>query len=238
MNLLRATGVLAVGLLGLFLVHPAPGASQATTSCEDVDFESPFETVLLCAQQGHAFAQYNLGLRYAAGAGVPQDDVQALRWFRLAAEQGFAEAQFSLGFMYANGRGVPQDDSETVRWYRLAAEQGYASAQSNLGFMYANGRGVPQDDAEAVRWYRLAAEQGVADAQGNLGSMYGNGRGVSQDYVEAHMWANLAAAQSSGEDRDRWVKNRDINAANMTAEQIAEARRLAREWDAAHPREP
>jgi hypothetical protein len=52
------------------------------------------------------------------------------------------------------------------------------------------------------------------------------------------MWANLAAAQSSGEDRDQWVKNRDINAAKMTAEQIAEAQRRAREWNAAHPREP
>jgi hypothetical protein len=34
------------------------------------------------------------------------------------------------------------------------------------------------------------------------------------------------------------VENRDIIAARMTAEQIAEAQRLAREWDAAHPREP
>lgn len=68
--------------------------------------------------------------------------------------------------------------------------------------------------------------------------MYDIGRGVPQDYVEAHMWANLAAAQSSGEDRDRWVKNRDISAAKMTAEQIAEAQRRAREWNAAHPREP
>jgi hypothetical protein len=34
------------------------------------------------------------------------------------------------------------------------------------------------------------------------------------------------------------VRSRDIIAAKMTAEQIAEAQRLAREWDAAHPREP
>jgi hypothetical protein len=34
------------------------------------------------------------------------------------------------------------------------------------------------------------------------------------------------------------VKNRDINAAKMTAEQIVEAQRRAREWNAAHPREP
>ena len=63
-------------------------------------------------------------------------------------------------------------------------------------------------------------------------------QGVSQDYVEAHMWFNLAAAQSSDEDREPYVKNRDAVAERMTAEQLAEAQRLAREWDAAHPREP
>jgi len=44
------------------------------------------------------------------------------------------------------------------------------------------------------------------------------------------MWFNLAAAQSSGEERDQFVKNRDLVAAEMTAEQIAEAQRRAREW--------
>jgi len=46
------------------------------------------------------------------------------------------------------------------------------------------------------------------------------------------------ALPSTGEARDLGVKNRDIVAAKMTAEQIAEAQRLAREWNAAHPREP
>ena len=115
--------------------------------------------------------------------------------------------------------------------------KGHAGAQSNLGFAYGNGQGVPQDDAEAVRWYRLAADQGHVSAQYNLGVMYANGEGVSQDDVEAHMWTNLAAAQSSGELRDHWVKNRDIIAAKMTAEQIGEAQRRAREWNEAHPRE-
>ena len=104
--------------------------------------------------------------------------------------------------------------------------------------MHDNGRGVPQDDAEAVRWYRLAADQEIARAQSNLGLLYENGEGVPQDYVQAHMWTNLAVAQSSGEDRDRRERNRDIIAAKMTAEQVVEAQRLASEWDAAHPREP
>ena len=40
----------------------------------------------------------------------------------------------------------------------------------------------------------------------------------------------LAAAQSSGEDRDRRVKARDDLAKRMTADQLADAQRRAREW--------
>ena len=124
-------------------------------------------------------------------------------------------------------RGV--DGSRTGRW-RRAADQGHATSQYNLGVMYFDGRGIPQDDAEAVRWYRLAADQGDTSAQNNLGLMYALGRGVPQDYVAAHMWLNLAAAQSSGEDRDLYMKRRAEVAELMTPEQIAEAQRRAREW--------
>ncbi|HDR2334007.1 TPA: SAM-dependent methyltransferase, partial [Enterobacter kobei] len=61
------------------------------------------------AEQGDAGAQCNLGLMYANGQGVVQDDQQAAAWFRKAAEQGYADAQCNLGVMYAEGRGVPQD---------------------------------------------------------------------------------------------------------------------------------
>ena len=157
---------------------------------------------------------------------------------RRAADQGVALAQYNLGVSYETGRGVPQDDAEAVRWYRLAADQGDALAQSNLGLMYATGIGVPQDDAEAVRWYRLAADQGDAIAQYNLGFMYETGAGVPQDYVQAHTWYNLAASRLTGERRDNAVGGRDEVAGLMNSTQIAEAQRLASEWDAAHPREP
>jgi len=109
------------------------------------------------AEAGNASAQFNLGLMYAKGEGVPKDDAEALRWYRKAADQGNALAQSNLGVMYANGRGVPKDDAEALRWYRKAADQGNAPAQSSLGVMYAIGEGVPKDDAEAYAWYNLAA---------------------------------------------------------------------------------
>ena len=138
---------------------------------------------------------------------------------------------------YTSAEGTERDPSQdqtqtadAVAAIRVAAEQGVADAQFNLGSMYDLGLGVPQDDAEAVRWYRLAAEQGDAGAQYNLGLMYEHGRGVPQDYVAAHMWLNLAGAQSSGDECDTYVKARDAVSVRMTPEQIAEAQRLAREW--------
>ena len=113
---------------------------------------------------------------------------------------------------------------------RLAAEQGHSDAQYNLGVTYYLGEGVPQDYEEALRWSRMAAEQGHADAQFGLGGMYYNGEGVPQDYVEAHKGTNLAASRVTGEDANKYRKNRDIFAEKMTAAQIAEAQRLAREW--------
>ena len=54
---------------------------------------------------------------------VPQDDAEAVRWYRLAAAQGNASAQFNLGLMCANGRGVPQDNVSAHMWLNLATAQ-------------------------------------------------------------------------------------------------------------------
>ena len=42
----------------------------------------------LAAAQGIALAQFKLGFMYKAGEGVPQDYVQAHKWFNLAASRG------------------------------------------------------------------------------------------------------------------------------------------------------
>ena len=58
---------------------------------------------------------------YAAGRGMPEDDAESVRWFRMAAEQGAAHAQGNLGIMYANGEGVVQNDARAYLWFNLAA---------------------------------------------------------------------------------------------------------------------
>ena len=75
------------------------------------------------AEQGNATAQYNLGVLYRDGHGVPQDYKTAVKWTRLSAEQGDADAQYNLGSMYRKGQGVLQDYKAARKWYRLSAEQ-------------------------------------------------------------------------------------------------------------------
>jgi len=95
-----------------------------------------------------------------------------------------------------------------------------------LGVTYYTGKGVPKDSAQAVQWYRRAAEQGYAKAQYNLGLLYRNGDGVPKELVTAYMWFSLVAGQGI----EPAKTNRDSIEKLMTANEIAEAQRLSREW--------
>ena len=119
-----------------------------------------FEWFTKAAHQGHANAQYALGVLYKNGQGVHQDYQKAVEWYTKAANQGNADAQHGLGVLYEKGQGVRQDYQKAVEWYTKAANQGHADAQKNLGWMYYNGHGVRQDKSTAKRYYRQACDHG------------------------------------------------------------------------------
>ena len=145
-------------LLTLVLSFPAVAQESKPLSDE-------VKAAIEMAEGGDADAQYNLGVMYASGQGVLQDNKEAEKWFRKAADQGHADAQFFLGAMYAEGQGVLQDLKEAVKWFRKAADQGHATAQFNLGLMYKNGQGVLQDYVAAYAWYSLSAYNGYDDGK-------------------------------------------------------------------------
>jgi TPR repeat protein len=47
------------------------------------DYAEAVKWYRLAAEQGIAFAQYNLGGMYRKGRGVPQDNAEAVKWWRL-----------------------------------------------------------------------------------------------------------------------------------------------------------
>ena len=118
-------------LIALFLCAASllPQAMAATPA--DVARKS-FQETKIKAEKGDAAAQFNLGVSYANGQGVPKDEAEAAKWYRKAADKGYAAAQVSLGVIYADGRGVPKDEAEAYKWYLLAGAKGDEMAKKAI----------------------------------------------------------------------------------------------------------
>ena len=103
-----------------------------TTLLATSAFASEFEETLKLSEKGDAVAQYNLGVIYATGEGVPENDALAVKWYRKAAHQGDASAQNNLAFMYANGVGVPENFIRAYIWWSMAKTQGNKNAAKGI----------------------------------------------------------------------------------------------------------
>ena len=258
-----STAIIAF-LLGFALSGSAIAGpyEEGVAAIESGKFDSGIEILLPLAEEGDALAQIAVAEGYIRRRGYNDDTREAEKWLRLAAEQGYAQAQYGLGWIYSLPL-YGENYSDAMKWYRLAAEQGYAPAQVAVGQLFARGFGIPRDREEAFRWYKLAADQGNVEAYLELSSyyrrgkaknlpeavkwlrlaveqgrgfamlahMYREGEGVPQDNVQAYMWFELAFTQG---DKSSAIY-RDMVAAKMTQEQIAEAQHLAQEWTAGHP---
>jgi TPR repeat protein len=222
---------------------------DAQTAYSKKDYATALRIYRELAQRGNAKAQEAVGGMYERGEGVPEDKVEALKWFEMAqaerngllafnrgdfattlrifrplAERGQVLAEYTIGLMYANGQGVPQDYTEAMKWHLKAAAQGEAKAQFSVGVMYFKGLGTPRNLAEAFKWYRRAADQGDPAAQYNLGAMYDKGEAVKRNPVMAATLYTLAA--TARVTAAAAAKRR--LAMSMTAAQLTEAEKQAR----------
>lgn len=90
-------------------------ATQEKLSKQEL-LEKEFQKQLKLAQEGDSVAQNDLGILYAEGEGVGQDDAEAIEWFLKSAEQGNSYAACNLALHYGSGRGVKRDVIETLKW--------------------------------------------------------------------------------------------------------------------------
>jgi TPR repeat protein len=130
-----------------------------------------------------------------------------------------------------------------------AAEAGDAGAQCNLGTLYDNGLDdngyiVEGNRPQAVRWLLAAAEQGLSRAQVKLAEVYADGPDRSGSHAAACGWFLLAATGLRGIHLHKARSGYARMAAHLTAAQIVQARRFARDWtpkrstEAADPGQP
>jgi len=122
------------------------------------------------AEQGDASAQFELGMMYYEGRGVPRDYEEAAIWFLKSAQRGYVGAGFLFGKICLEGkvqRNNPDPEyvkKEGLFWLENDAKKGLVDAQLYLGKIYSEGDVVERDVAEAYKWYKMAAAQGNEEA--------------------------------------------------------------------------
>lgn len=144
--MIRATTrlLLAITLSVWFSAPGWAGYAEGKAAFDRGDYETALETFQPLAESEDNNAQYHLGILYRNGWGVPQDDNEAARWFRLAAHQDHIAAQYTLGYMYQHGQGLTADIEEAKRWYRKAAYQGDADALHSLRIILFEEQNAPK----------------------------------------------------------------------------------------------
>ena len=117
--------ILALSCFLIMLAAPisAQDVQKGYEAYQNGDYATALKEWTPLAEGGDSVAQYNLGLMYHNGWGVPQDYKEAIRLYTLAAGQGYAMAQTNLGAMYGRGDGVSKDNTLAYMWYHLAAEK-------------------------------------------------------------------------------------------------------------------
>ncbi len=114
----------------------SPAFAEIETARDFMDaqkFEQAMAELLPAARSGNAEAEELVGVMYALGLGVDQDDIRAFEWYLRASLKGHAGAQSGIGWYYEVGRGMPAPDLvRAYMWYTLSAIGGDPDAAISL----------------------------------------------------------------------------------------------------------
>lgn len=84
------------------------------------------------ADKGHRNAQFNLGVCYLNGQGVPKNDRLAFKYYHKAALQSDPDAEYTVGMCYLREIGTSKDEELGLQFLQRSAKQGNHHAQAYL----------------------------------------------------------------------------------------------------------
>ncbi|MCY3674775.1 MAG: tetratricopeptide repeat protein [Paracoccaceae bacterium] len=120
----------------LIPLHVSSDIEYARDLMESNKFEEAMTELLPAAHSGNADAEELIGIMYALGLGVPQDDVRAFEWYLRSSMKAHPGAQSGVGWYYETGRGMEKPDIvRAYMWYTLSAIGGDPDAKISLEFL-------------------------------------------------------------------------------------------------------
>jgi uncharacterized protein len=143
------------------------------------------------ADKGSTSAMVELGVLYATGSGLAQDEAQARRLFERAAEAGNPRGVTNLAGLSGGGAAA-----DPVRARALLAKTALTNAETQyqLGMMMAEGTGGPKDEVAARALFEKAAAQNHPGALERMGAFAQSGVGGPQDSSAAKAYYEKAVS--------------------------------------------
>ena len=135
---------------------------------EDQDYKKALYYLSYEANLGDDKAQYNLGIMYKKGLGVPVNNNEAFSWFFLSANQGNILANYALGHAYLKGSGIKKNYKSALKAFKYAALREHPSSRLIIGNMYYQGQGVIVSYPRAFLWWSLAQDLNIGGASQNI----------------------------------------------------------------------
>ena len=135
---------------------------------EDQDYKKALYYLSYDASLGDNKAQYNLGVMYKKGLGVPINNNEAFSWFFLSANQGNILADYALGHSYLKGSGIKQNYKLALKAFKYSALREHPTPRLLIGNMYYQGQGVIVSYSRAFLWWSLAQDLNIDGASENI----------------------------------------------------------------------
>jgi enhanced entry protein EnhC len=151
----------------------------------DDNYQQALTAYQLAANQQDPIGQYNLGLMYELGKGVPVDYNKAQALYEQSATKHHTKAMVQLAGIYFNGLAGSRDEEKAMELYKKAAQKGDREALYQLGLMSETGVGTDLNINKAIDYYQRSAKKENTKASLALARIYQYGQGVNKDSKKA-----------------------------------------------------
>lgn len=131
---------------------------------EGQDVQEPYEQILEKAEAGDESAMYKAAEMLYTGCQAPQNQKEALRWFREAAKAAYVPAMIRLIQFYRDGEAVKKNLTLSMSWAKKAAATGEPEGKYALAQAYIYGEPEIQDTDKGLKLLVEMVQQGDAAA--------------------------------------------------------------------------
>jgi uncharacterized protein len=208
-------GIGVVALCG----SAAPQARETPAAVKD-----PISPADCLKDKRKAFECQLLGLRYASGENVPQDEARAIGLFDAACRAGLTMSCGLQGWHLLRRQQGPDDVKRGEQLLDRGCKEGALVACDMLGRAYADGIGVARDVPKGAKLLGKTCDAGFAPACAGLAELLAAGDGIPRDVERAKALMGNVCAHGSARACETGCDWGDVSACVALGNQLAQGK--------------